>query len=66
MTFSVAPALGRNWALVLPLADIAAIFQPPASPCAAGAESTDEVEAAEPHSKVTPSRAHIVPSGLGP
>jgi hypothetical protein len=58
--------LGRNWAVVLPLAAIAAIFWPPASPSAAGAESTDEVGAAEPHSKVTPGRAHIMPSELGP
>lgn len=66
MAFSVARALGRNWALVLLLAAIAALFWPSASPSAAGAESTDEVEAPEPHFEVTPGRAHMAPSELRP
>lgn len=51
MAFSAARTLGRNWALVLLLAAIAALFWLSTSTNAAGAESTDETEAPEPHSE---------------
>lgn len=67
MAFLVARALGRNWALVLLLAAIAALFWPSASASAAGAETTDEVETPVAAAEMTTDAGtQTMPSDLRP
>lgn len=67
MGLSLARVLGRNWALVLLLAAIAALFWPSASPGAGDSATAGDIEAPEPHPDImSDAGGPIVPGELRP